>query len=50
MIKSGSASIELKKDGTISITGKDIFVKGSGEINVKASGDIIMKGSEIKHN
>ncbi|MER9419123.1 type VI secretion system tip protein VgrG [Mesorhizobium sp. M0306] len=50
MIKSGSASIELKKDGTISITGKDIFVKGSGKINVKASSDIIMKGSEIKQN
>ena len=50
VIKCGSAAISMKKDGTISIEGKDITVKGSGKINVKASGDITMKGSEIKQN
>ncbi|RVB77987.1 MULTISPECIES: type VI secretion system tip protein VgrG [unclassified Mesorhizobium] len=49
-IKTGSAEIIMKKDGTITIKGKDITVKGSGKINVNASSDIIMKGSEIKQN
>ncbi|RWO22009.1 type VI secretion system tip protein TssI/VgrG [Mesorhizobium sp.] len=50
VIKCGSAAIAMKKDGTISIEGKDITVKGSGKINIKASSDITMKGSEIKQN
>ena len=49
-LKCGSASIAMKKDGTINIEGKDITVKGSGKINVKASGDITMKGSKINQN
>lgn len=49
-LKCGSASISMKKDGTITIEGKDISIKGSGKINVKASSDITMKGSEIKQN
>ncbi len=35
-IKTGSASITMKKDGTIVIKGKDITIRGSGKINVKA--------------
>lgn len=49
-IKTGSASISMKKDGTITIKGKDISIDGSGAINVKASKDIVMKGSKIKQN
>ena len=49
-IKTGSASISMKKDGTITIKGKDITVDGSGKINVKAGGDIVMKGSKILQN
>lgn len=49
-IKTGSASISMKKDGTITIKGKDITVDGSGKINIKAGGDITMKGSKIKQN
>jgi len=49
-ITTGSASIVMKKDGTIFIKGKDITVEGSGKINVKASSDIIMKGSKILQN
>jgi type VI secretion system secreted protein VgrG len=48
--KTGSASITMKKDGTITIKGKDITVEGSGKINVKASSDIVMKGSKILQN
>ncbi|BEP33611.1 type VI secretion system spike protein VgrG1b [Variovorax sp. V59] len=49
-ITTGSASITMKKDGTIVIKGKDITVEGSGKINVKASSDIVMKGSKILQN
>jgi type VI secretion system secreted protein VgrG len=49
-IRTGSASITMKKDGTIFIKGKDITVEGSGKINVKASSDIVMKGSKILQN
>ena len=40
----------MKKDGTIVIKGKDISIEGSGKINVKASKDIVMKGSKILQN
>jgi type VI secretion system secreted protein VgrG len=50
MIKTGDASITMNKDGTITIKGKDITFEGSGKINVKASGDVIMKGSKIQQN
>lgn len=49
-LKSGSASIVLKPDGTIEIKGKDISVQGSGKVNVKASGDLTLKGSKITQN
>ena len=42
LIKCGSASITLKKNGDILIKGKKIQVKGSG--------DVIIKGSKIKEN
>ncbi|MBI5718684.1 MAG: type VI secretion system tip protein VgrG [Burkholderiales bacterium] len=50
MIKTGDASITMKKDGTIQIKGKDITVTGSGKIGVKASGDVVIKGSKIAQN
>jgi type VI secretion system secreted protein VgrG len=43
-INTGSASIRMKKDGTITITRKDIPVQGSGKINVKASSDVCDQG------
>ncbi len=49
-IKTGSASITMKKDGTITIKGKDITVDGSGKINVKASSDVVIKGSKVGIN
>ena len=42
LLKSGSASITLKKNGDITIKGK--------KINIKGSGDVIIKGSKIKEN
>ena len=49
-ITTGSASISMKKDGTITISGKDITINGSGGINVTASNNIVMKGSKITQN
>jgi type VI secretion system secreted protein VgrG len=49
-LKCGSASVTMKKDGTIVIDGKDITINGSGKITAKASGDVIIKGSTINNN
>ena len=49
-LKTGDASIVMKKDGTIQIKGKDITITGSGKIGVKASGDMVLKGSKIAQN
>ena len=49
-IKTGDASIVMKRDGTITIKGKDISLHGSGKITAKAEGDIVMKGSKILKN
>jgi type VI secretion system secreted protein VgrG len=56
-LTTGDASISMKKDGTIAITGKNITITGknititaSGKIDAEAKGDMIMKGSKILHN
>jgi type VI secretion system secreted protein VgrG len=49
-ITTGKASIVMKKDGTITIKGKDIMIEGSGAINVKASKDLVLKGSKVLQN
>ena len=46
----GSARLQMKKDGTILIDGKDLSGKASGKINLNASGDVIIKGSKISQN
>jgi len=50
LLQTGKASISMKKNGEIVISGKDITLKGSGKINVKASSDVTIKGSKIKQN
>ncbi len=49
-IKTGSASITMKKDGTITIKGKDISIDASGKLNAKASSDVVIKGSKVGVN
>ena len=49
-LKTGSASIVMKKDGTITIKGKDIKIQGSGAVNVKASKNVVIKGSKVMAN
>ena len=50
MLKSGDASITLKKDGTIILKGKDVSITASGKINAKADSDVIIKGSKVSKN
>ena len=49
-LKCGDAQVTLKKDGTITIKGKDINLTASGKINAKASGNVTLKGSKINQN
>jgi type VI secretion system secreted protein VgrG len=49
-LKTGDAVLQMKKDGTIIIKGKDISVKGSGKIAVEADGNMTLKGQTIKQN
>ena len=48
-LKVGSSSI-LMKPSSIDIKSKDVTISGSGKINVKASGDLVLKGSKILQN
>ena len=49
-LKTGQAMILMKKDGSITIKGKDIKIDASGKVNVKASGDVAIKGSKVGLN
>ncbi len=48
--KIGSAELSAKKDGTVGLKGKDITIDGTGKINVKAGGDLTLKGAKIREN
>lgn len=50
VLKTGSASITMKKNGDITIKGKNINIQGSGKINIKASGAVAIKGSKVTNN
>ena len=49
-IQTGDATISMKKDGTISIKGKDVGIEGSGKITATAKGDMILKANKIIQN
>jgi type VI secretion system secreted protein VgrG len=49
-ITTGDATLQMKKDGTIILKGKDILIDGSGKITVKAASDMTLKGSKIAAN
>lgn len=50
ILKSGSATTVLDKSGDIDLDGKDILIKGSGDIEVAATGPLTLKGSSIVQN
>lgn len=50
-LKTGAASIVMKKDGKIEISGTDITMKSSaGKVNIDAGGIITIKGPMVKIN
>ena len=49
-LTAGSASITLKKDGTVIIKGKDIVIEAAGNASLQATGDLILKGKKILQN
>ncbi|MGD9507417.1 MAG: type VI secretion system Vgr family protein [Geminicoccaceae bacterium] len=46
----GDASISMKKNGDIAVSGKNISIEASGKITLKASGQIVQSGSKISQN
>ena len=50
LIKVGDASLLLKKDGTIELRGKDVAIRASRQIEIRAEGDLVLKGSNIREN
>jgi type VI secretion system secreted protein VgrG len=49
-LKTGAASIAAKKDGNVTIKGKDITFDASGNLNAKGSKDMVLKGKNILQN
>ncbi|WP_280152287.1 type VI secretion system tip protein TssI/VgrG [Piscinibacter sp. XHJ-5] len=49
-IKTGSALLTMKKDGSITLKGKDITLDASGKVNIKASGNVTVKGAKVMEN
>lgn len=48
--KCGGASIVMKKNGNITIKGKDVIIKAKSKIDAKASGTVKIKGASVKDN
>ena len=46
----GSASITLRKDGTVIIKGKEIVIEAAGDASIRAAGHLIIKGTKIVEN
>ena len=49
-LKTGSALVLMKPNGDIGIEGRDILVEGSGQIDIKATGTLALRGSTITQN
>lgn len=49
-LRCGNASIVLKKDGTVQIKGLHIGISANGKIDIKAAGDVVIKGSKVSQN
>jgi type VI secretion system secreted protein VgrG len=50
VLKTGSASITMKKNGDIVIKGKNITLQASGKITGKASSNVVLKGAKVLNN
>lgn len=43
-------SLDMKRDGSVVVKGKDVTIQASGKINAKASSDVVLRGSKILQN
>lgn len=50
VLQVGAAKLTLKADGTVTLEGVNVTVKGAANVNVKASGVAVVKGSVTKVN
>ena len=48
--KVGDAAITMKKDGTVQVKAKDFAVTASGNLELKASGTVKVKGAAVELN
>lgn len=44
------AALDMKKDGTVALKGRDISIQASGKLSAKAASDVVIKGSKILQN
>lgn len=49
-IVTGSATLTMNQDGSITVKGNDITLSGDGDITIKAGGNVVIKGSKITQN
>jgi type VI secretion system secreted protein VgrG len=49
-LKVGGSELVMKADGTITLNGKDVTTTMSGNVQVKAGGDITNKATNIHNN
>ena len=49
-LKVGQSVLVMKKDGTVTLNGKDIGIKASGDVQLDAAGNIANKASTIHNN
>jgi hypothetical protein len=50
VLKTGDASIRMLRDGSIALKGKHLRIEGSGDVTVRASKELILKGQKIAEN
>ena len=50
VLRTASASLVMKKDGTIVIDGHDITIEGTGRAAIKAGGVLSLKGQKIEQS
>jgi uncharacterized protein (DUF2345 family) len=49
-IKALEDVLAIKADGSIVLSGRDIEIKASGKITIKAGGHLVLKGAKILQN
>ena len=48
--RSRLTTFTMKKNGDVYIKGNNILVDGTGKVSIKATSDVVVKGSKIANN